>query len=67
MRDREKQAKLKQHLLNYCSISTTFYFFCIKVFSGENKLFRLSNALSIMFLRRLESFVSAVECWSHPK
>ena len=59
--------KNRQNLSNFCSISASFYFFCMKGFSGENTLFRLSNALLTMFLRRLENFVSAVECWGHPK
>ena len=63
--------KNRPNLSNFCLIIAlyrrVFIYFCMKVFSGENTLFRLSNALSTMFLQRLENFVSAAECWSHPK
>ena len=67
MRDRKKQPKLKQHLLNFCFISANFYFFCMKVFSGESTLSKLSNALSTMFLWRLENVLGTIESSSNPK
>jgi len=67
MKDTEKQAKVKQLLLNCCSISASFYFFCMKVFSGENTLSKLSNALSTMFLRRLENVLGTIESSTTPK